>query len=62
MSQAKKDWLFEYLVKYSFNVPDSIDLQKEIAGMTADEIIEAMEKAKEIHDRLKTSSLGRELG
>jgi hypothetical protein len=58
----KKDNLREVLIKYSFNVPMEVDLQALIAGMTADEIIAAMEEAKIINDGLKSTSLGRELG
>jgi hypothetical protein len=59
---TKKDSLREILIRYSFNVPADMDLQALIAGMTADEIITAMEEAKIVNDKLKSTSLGRELG
>jgi hypothetical protein len=62
MSSSQMEWLRDYLVQYGFNVPEVVDLQTKISGMSADEIITAMEQAKLICDRLKDSSLGKELG
>ena len=51
------EWLRDYLVQYGFNVPEVVDLQTKISGMSADEIITAMEQSILRCDRLKYSSL-----
>lgn len=61
MDQAKQTLLIDYLVKHNFNIPANVDLQKTISGMTAQQIIQAMEIAKDIQSRLMSTSLGREL-
>jgi hypothetical protein len=61
MDQAKQTLLVDYLVKHNFNIPANVDLQKTISGMTAQQIIQAMEIAKDIQSRLMSTSLGREL-
>lgn len=53
--------LVSYLIKNTFNVADYKDLDRRISGMTANQIIEAMEEAKQLIEKLKSSSLGREL-
>ena len=61
MEQTKQTMLIDYLVKHNFNIPANVDLQKTISGMTAQQIVQAMEIAKDIQSRLMTTSLGREL-
>jgi len=61
MEQTKQTLLIDYLVKHNFNIPANIDLQKTISGMTAQQIVQAMEIAKDIQSRLMSTSLGREL-
>jgi len=61
MSQKQQDWLVDYLVSHNFNVEDSDKLIDKITGMTAQDILSAMEKAKVINDRLNSTSLGKEL-
>lgn len=61
MSQKQKETLKDYLIKYNFNIPAEVDVQALVAGMRSFEIIEAMEEAKVICDRLKSTSLGKEL-
>lgn len=61
MEQTKQTILIDYLVKHNFNIPANVDLQKTISGMTAQQIVQAMEIAKDIQSRLMTTSLGREL-
>lgn len=61
MKENKQTILINYLLKYNFNVPSPIDLQKTISGMTAEQIIQAMEIAKDIQSKLMSTSLGREL-
>lgn len=53
--------LVSYLIKNTFSVTDYKDLDRRISGMTANQIIEAMEEAKQLIEKLKSSSLGREL-
>lgn len=61
VKENKQTILINYLLKYNFNVPSPIDLQKTISGMTAEQIIQAMEIAKDIQSKLMSTSLGREL-
>lgn len=61
MEQTKQTMLIDYLVKHNFNIPANVDLQKTISGMTAQQIVQAMEIAKDIQSRLMSTSLGREL-
>jgi hypothetical protein len=61
MEQTKQTLLIDYLVKHNFNIPANVDLQKTISGMTAQQIVQAMEIAKDIQSRLMSTSLGREL-
>jgi hypothetical protein len=55
------DSLVDYLIKYNFKITDSEELQKKISGMTAKEIISAMEDAEVIKRNLCSTSLGKEL-
>lgn len=59
--KEKHDSLVEYLIKYNFKILDSEELQKKISGMTAKDIISAMEYAEKIKTSLNSTSLGREL-
>lgn len=61
MSKKQQDWLTEHLINSKFNLENTEDLIKKISGMTAQEIIESMEAAKLISDRLNSTSLGKEL-
>lgn len=61
MNTKKQDWLTDYLINHNFSVPNTEELQERISGMTAQQIIEAMESAKQIQDRLSSTSLGKEL-
>lgn len=61
MKIQKEITLTDYLLKCNFSVKDTLELQKMIAGMTADQIIGAMESAKKIQDQLNSTSLGKEL-
>jgi hypothetical protein len=51
----------KYLLNCGFVVPADQDLQNHITGMTSNDIIQAMEKAKKLMDNLNSTSLGREL-
>jgi hypothetical protein len=61
MDSFKQKWLVDFLVNNGFVVKNSNELQEKISGMTADDIIQAMSKAKDIQDNLRATSLGREL-
>jgi hypothetical protein len=61
MNNDKQNWLTNYLINCNFNVSDCVDLQNKLTGMTAQQIIEAMEKAHKIISSLNSTSLGREL-
>jgi hypothetical protein len=58
---TKQDWLKNYLVGCDFNIPEESNLQEKLAGLTALQIVQAMEDAKKILDKLKKTTLGREL-
>jgi len=62
MAQTKEEFLIDYLIKNNFSATSSKDLEKAISGMTAHQIIKAMEIAKSIQDNLNATSLGKELG
>jgi Uri superfamily endonuclease len=61
----KQKWLVDYLVNTSFVetgvIPKNEQLEEKISGMTADDIIQSILKARDIQENLKASSLGREL-
>lgn len=62
MNSKRLEWLVDYLINSNFGmISSSEELEKNISGMTAKQIIEAMENAKKIQDSLKATSLGREL-
>jgi hypothetical protein len=61
MDNSKQEWLMKYLLNCGFVVPADQDLQNHITGMTSNDIIQAMEKAKKLMDNLNSTSLGREL-
>jgi len=61
MTSKKEEWLTNYLITHKFGVVDYEELQRMISGMTAGQIINAMEVAKQIQDRLSSTSLGKEL-
>lgn len=61
MNIQKIDELTKYLVNYNFNVIDPKGLEKLISGMTAEQILKAMNLAKEIQENLNSSTLGKEL-
>ncbi len=59
--KTQKEWLVNHLVDNNFNLENTEDLVKKISGMTAQEIIDSMETARLINDRLNSTSLGKEL-
>jgi hypothetical protein len=61
MTQTKEEFLIDYLIKNNFSATSSKDLEKAISGMTAQQIIKAMEIAKNIQTNLNATSLGKEL-
>lgn len=61
MNTTKQEWLVGYLVNHGFVVKNTLELQQKIAGMTAQDIIKAMEIAKNIQEELNSTPLGREL-
>lgn len=61
MNKIKQDWLVNYLLTNSFFVTNTKELQEKINGMTADDILTAMETARSIQDELNSTPLGREL-
>lgn len=62
MSQKQKEWLVNYLVSHNFeNIGNSEQLADNISGMIAQEIIDAMNEARIINDRLNSTTLGKEL-
>lgn len=61
MNTAKQDWLINYLINNGFSVKNTLELQEKINGMTASQIIDAMETAKTIRENLDSTPLGREL-
>lgn len=58
---TKQDQLVNYVVTNGFLVTNSKEIEKYVSGMTANEIIDALEKALSIKQSLSQSSLGREL-
>jgi hypothetical protein len=61
MNTIKQEWLVNYLLNNGFLVKNTTELQEKISGMTADDIIKAMETAKIMLDGLNSTPLGREL-
>lgn len=61
MNKTKQEWLINYLLMHGFLVRNTKELQDQISGMTANDIISAMETAKSIQDKLNSTPLGREL-
>ena len=61
MQTSKQEWLINYLISFGFIVLNTEELQNRISGMTANQIIEAMEAAKTIRENLENSPLGKEL-
>lgn len=61
MSQKQQDWLVHHLVSNGFSEVEISVLESKISGMTAIEIIDAMETAKKIRDTLNSTLLGKEL-
>lgn len=62
MSQKQKEWLVNYLVSHNFeNIGNSEQLADNISGMIAQEIIDALNEARIINDRLNSTTLGKEL-
>lgn len=58
---TKQEWLKNYLVGCNFDIPAGSDLQEKLSGLTAVQIVQAMEDAKKLLDKLNKTSLGREL-
>jgi hypothetical protein len=58
---TKQEWLKNYLVGCNFDIPAESNLQEKLAGLTALQIVQAMEDAKKQLDRLNKTPLGREL-
>lgn len=61
MDNTKQEWLTKYLLNHGFSVSLDVELESRISGMTAEQIILAMETAKKLRDSLNATSLGREL-
>lgn len=61
MNTTKQEWLINYLLTHGFLVKNTKELQEKINGMTANDILAAMEVAKSIQDELNSTPLGREL-
>lgn len=61
MELTKQEWLVNYLITHGFLVKNTLELQSRISGMTANQIIEAMEKARNLREELNSSPLGKEL-
>jgi nickel-dependent lactate racemase len=61
METSKQEWLIKYILVNGFIFNNPLELQKKISGMTATDIIKAMEKAKNMQDKLQSTTLGREL-
>lgn len=58
---SKQVWLVNYVINNGFLASNSKELESYISGMTANDIIEALDKALSIRQKLSESSLGREL-
>lgn len=61
MVTSQQEWLIKYLLSNGFVVKNTPELQQKISGMTAEQIIKAMETAKSVQDELNSTPLGREL-
>lgn len=61
MTNRQQDWLVKYLLNDTEYVECSEELDKQVSGMTAEEIIRVMEKVSTIKKNLNLTSLGREL-
>lgn len=61
MNTKKQEWLTDYLVNHNFSVVNTEELQENISGMTAEQIIQAMESARKIQESLSSTLLGKEL-
>jgi hypothetical protein len=61
MENVKQEWLVNYLLNHGFVVKNTTELQEKISGMTAQDIVKAMETAKAMQDELNSTPLGREL-
>jgi predicted metal-binding transcription factor (methanogenesis marker protein 9) len=59
-TQQQKN-LCNYLIRSGFSNLDSSEVQRLVAGMTAQDITECLEYARRHLDQLKTTPLGREL-
>lgn len=53
--------LSNYLIRHGFANLDSSEVQRLIAGMTAQAITQALEEARKHINQLKSTGLGREL-
>ena len=58
---TKQEWLKNYLISCDFHIPTENNIQERLSGLTAIQIVQAMEDAKKILDKLKKTSLGKEL-
>jgi len=61
MQTEQQKRLVTYLVDNNFATEDYAKLLSLISGMTAGQIIEAMEQAKQLQKELSSTGLGREL-
>lgn len=61
MDTSQQEWLINYLLTNGFLVKNTDELQSKISGMTANQIIQAMEMAKSLREGLEASPLGKEL-
>lgn len=60
METTKEQWLINYILTNGF-LFNSTDLEKHISGMTASQIIQAMDIAKTLQTDLTSTPLGKEL-
>ena len=58
---TKQEWLKNYLISCDFHITAENNIQERLSGLTAIQIVQAMEDAKKILDKLKKTSLGKEL-
>jgi len=61
METEQQKWLVNYLINNNFQIEDHGELLSHITGMTAGQIIDAMEKAKQLQTELNSTGLGKEL-
>lgn len=60
MQNTKEEWLVNYLLSNGVLI-NPVDLEEKISGMTATQILKAMEAARTLQSDLSNTPLGREL-